>query len=164
MRASNRKPSPKQSVEFHETLTPVVPYAPAAPTIPAVHRIPDNYLRAGLYLVWAVAAILAGIAVGLWTTGKIRTVATEAPVPVAKSQVAVAAVSAPSLVPGGVAAQTQALAVAPATSVNQAQAGNVVALASGGVLQPAAGSDSLQPGFSHYGVTQGKLGTTPVGQ
>jgi hypothetical protein len=159
-----RKPSAKQQpVAFHETLTPVVPYAPAAPTIPEVRAgIPDRYLKAGLYLVWALAAIFAGISIGMMSINSMKPVSTEAPVPVAKSDVKVATVSVPTLQLSAVSPQAGALTVKQATAVTQAQAGNITASLSGGVLQHTADSDSLQPGFTHYGLSQGKLGTQPV--
>jgi hypothetical protein len=160
-RNSNRR---TESVQFHETLTPVVPYTPAAPTIPEVRAgIPDRYLKAGLYLVWALAAILAGISIGLISIGKMQKVSTEAPNPVARASVKVADVSTPVLRPVNFSQYSKVLTISKATAVNQAQAGNIVASLSAGALQPTADSNSLQPGFTHYGLGQGKRGTQPVG-
>src|SRR5260221_10251649 len=96
------------SVQFHETLTPVVPFTPAAPTIPDVRAgIPDRYLKSGLYLVWALAAIFAGISIGMITIGNLKAVSTELPVPIAKSTVKVADAATPTLHTGVINPQSK---------------------------------------------------------
>jgi hypothetical protein len=149
---SARKPvKPKiRKVDFHETLTPVVPYSPAAPSIGAVrYGVPDRYLHAGLYLIWILAAIFAGVGIGLLMLGKMRVLPVEAPKPVASAAIKVATVAAPALVRVGLSTEST-----PLTS----------AMSSGSIVQAASDSNSLQPGFVPYGSAQGKRGTAPVSQ
>jgi hypothetical protein len=136
-------------VEFHETLTPVVPLAPAAPSISEMRAgIPDKIMRAGLYIVWGLAAILAGVAVGLMMVGNLRVPAGTAPSPFTTAGVVVSAPTVPTLSGTTAAPQSQTLGSS----------------ASGGTIQGTAGPNTLQPGFSHYGLLQGKRGTAPVNQ
>lgn len=143
------KPKSREAVDFHETLTPVVPFSPAAPSINAVrYGIPDRYLRAGLYLVWILAAVFAGVSIGLLMLGKLRLTPAEAPKPVAGETVKVSGIAVPALI----------------RAASQAQAGSIPTTASGTVIQAASDPDSLQPGFTPYGPVQGKRGTAPVSQ
>jgi hypothetical protein len=150
-----------EPIEFHETLTPVVPYAPVAPSL----RLSDRYLRAGIYLVWIAAAILAGVSVGLLIVERRPAPVTAAPVPVAKATVKVAPAATtrtPQLLPAKPLRAPSLRRAASATSIYQAQAGNIAPMASGAVYQHAASSEALQPGFTHYGLAQGTRGTAPV--
>jgi hypothetical protein len=125
-----------------------------------------DWLRYGLYLIWALAAVAGGIGVGLLLIGDRAAFTVQTPVPVATATLTVTSAAAASGQPQFTAAMpvpVQTLGQAASTDIRQAQAGSPFAVASGTNFQPAAGTQSaLQPGFDPAGLPQGNLGTTPV--
>jgi len=163
------KHTSRRPAEFRESLAPALPMAPMArpaklDSEPVASDAPParvDWLRYGLYLVWALAAVAAGTGVGIMLNSSRFTVAEEAPVPVATAPLAVAAAPDSSLVAPAAAPTQGALGVAPAASAAQAQAGNPFAVTSITAFQPAT-TNQLQPGFSPAGLPQGTLGTAAV--
>lgn len=162
--------SPRKPAEFRETLAPSMPMAPAARPVESDFRDASSeapprtdWLRYGLYLVWALAAVTAGTGVGIMLNANRFTVAEEAPVPVAMASLAVAASSPPNsqTIAAAINPAQPALAVAPASSVTQAGAGNPFTVMSASTLQSATTSQ-LQPGYAPAGLPQGNRGTAAV--
>jgi len=116
-----------------------------------------DWLRYGLYLIWALAAVAGGIGVGLLLIGDRAAFTVQTPVTSA------AAASGQPQFTAAMPVPAQTLGQAASTDIRQAQAGSPFAVASGTNFQPAAGTQSaLQPGFDPAGLPQGNLGTTPV--
>ena len=150
-----------QSPEFNEALSAALP-APAA--VGAQPGLSSRQIRWGLGIIWVAAALLAGVGLGrLIHQSRLATLG-EAPAPVATARVSVtplSAVKTAAIAPASPAV-TGALAVAPASGITQAQAGTPLSTLSAADFQPADGSDALQPGFTHFGHSQGNIGTDPV--
>ena len=183
MDSINSKPtkpkSARRPAEFRESLAPAMPFAPNLVDQPgqsdqsgesfatgAATPARTDWLRYGLYLVWALAAVTAGIGAGLLLIGNRAAITVEPPVPIATATLTVtsatAAAGQPQLV-AGQPLQHQSLGRAAATDIRQAQAGSPFAVASTTNVQPAAGTQSaLQPGFDPAGLPQGNLGTASV--
>jgi hypothetical protein len=162
--AKPKKTRRNQPVVFKETLTPVLPTAPAIPSLPAAPALPaisTRALQVILVIVWIAAAIAGGIGIGrliIATTTHPRALPG---LPVARAAVGVAPLpAAAAVLPVRPVAPTSSLAVAPAGSAQQAQAGTPFATA-GSNWSQAAGPD-VQPGFASFGQVQGNIGTTPV--
>ncbi len=172
--ARNRPPM------FDESLASAIPggVIPARPesapasdppaAAPARRGITHRQARIGLTLIWAAAAIAGGIGAGRLVSASLRpAVAAEAPAPVATAAVAVApAIS--GQIAGAVSAEAAGQdsgKLAPTSqsqSVAQAQAGSPFSTIALATFQAAQPSDSLMPGYNHFGHSQGNIGTVPV--
>jgi hypothetical protein len=168
---NHKKTKPKsrrQPDGFRESLAPTMPMAPGRLmgepdelVVGADTPVRTDWLRYGLYLVWALAAVTAGIGVGIMLNSSRLTITQEPPVPVATMTLAVAAdQSAGGVVKAATPAQPD-LKVAPGSSVPQAQAGNPFEVMSATTYQPATASQ-LQPGYTPAGLPQGNLGIAAV--
>jgi hypothetical protein len=142
--------------DFHESLAPYMP----APALATPH-IGPGLVRAALYSLWVVAAIAAGAGIGLWLVSQAPARTVLPGLPVATAAVNVQPVPAGTIAQAK-AAGTAALKVAPSSSVEQSQAGDVWRVAPASSVQPAGQPEALQPGFTSYGYGQGTVGTAPV--
>jgi hypothetical protein len=159
MRSRGNRPTHRiKNIDFHETLAPVMPT-----TVPSMsaRAVSPRLVRGTMIVLWVLAAIAAGAGIGALIIAN-RTVVSTAPgLPVAKSDVKVASVAAPALVPAA-AATTSDLKVTSASDVDQSQLTNFWTVAQASSLQPSDGYTALQPGFTAYGPGQGGNGTDPV--
>jgi hypothetical protein len=153
----------RRPADFHESLAPVLPSPAPASALPAIH-LPSGTLRYVIAALWVLAAIAAGAGIGalMISTRAGSAVTAELPLPVATAQVKVAPAPAAATVRLARTSEPQSLAVKTNVAVTQAQAGNPFAVASVAFYQPFASADSLQPGFTRYGLAQGAQGTDPV--
>lgn len=114
-----------------------------------------------IMIVWAAAALAAGVGLGSLLKNQ-AAVSFEPPAPIATATIAVAAAPSQISIVSGAPASMDLAGVVSSDAVNQAQAGNIFVTASAGYTQATTGSDALQPGFKHFGRSQGNLGTQPV--
>lgn len=142
--------------------------APAQPTTEVAENLvrPKSgpfSLRRVMILIWALAAIFAGIGLGSVIKNWGAVLVTEAPVPVATASVVVKDIPGQSvrIVTGTVTSPALGGVVSP-TALNQAAAGSTFATVSAAYLQTTDGSNGLLPGFTHFGRAQGNLGVAPV--
>lgn len=157
------KKSPRnQPPKFDETLSSALP---ARPIPVAGPRDPLSRVRLALGIVWISAALLAGIGIGRLINELNSAVLTStAPTPISEELVSVTSAAAlkTAAIEPAVPAQAPDLTVQPAADVTQAAAGNIFATSSSSLLQPSGGSDALRPGFSHFGHSQGNIGTASI--
>jgi hypothetical protein len=152
------KPRPN---DFHESLSPVLPSVPLYPL--GSRALPSSFTRYGLIVLWVLIVVLAGIGIGLAIKGIGVTAQTSAsPYPIAAQTLTVRPVTGPALTHGASASSKVMLTVAPAASVDQVNTPDVWKMALQAAYQPAAGPQSLAPGFTNYGLGQGGSGTDPV--
>src|SRR5579875_1446881 len=108
---------PRREYNLQESLAPTLPLAPS---VDITSRLPVGYILAAL---WVVAAVAAGIGIGLLVARGDRAQLASAPYPVATVSLKVMPASAgPAITIASPAVQAN-LTVNPASSVNQAQAG-----------------------------------------
>lgn len=143
-------------VDFHESLAPAMPLAPASDTSSGLRL---GYLYAAL---WIILAVTAGVALGLYILRHETVAVTFSASPVATANVVVARpMTLPALSVTAVPAVQPSLKIATVSSVTQAQAGSPLKVASVSYLQ--AQSQNLQPGYGPYTRSlQGSVGTSPV--
>ncbi len=151
--------SSNKRTEFHEALAPVM-----SASSPQVRRLTPAQARAGLIAVWALAVIIAGIALGrVMLDRSISTVVTESPYPVASASLGVTSVPVQSSV-SYVSTATDASPITSArpTAVTQASAGTPFETVGATAIQSAEQASALQPGYTPFGMPQGTIGTDPV--
>ena len=154
----------RRSVDFGESLAPYLPANRPLPAITAGRLSPDAK-RLGRYARWVLAATLAGAGIG-WLVISARPAGATTPtpaVPIAQTSVTVERLPEVSTDLSRVSAPAaDRLVVHPASSVDQARAGNVWQVLPGAIYQANAQPEALQPGYSGYGFGQGATGTDAV--
>jgi hypothetical protein len=160
--------SRNQPADFHQSLAASFPMEalPAEPAALTAPRLTGLQARLGLAIIWILATIAAGVGIGLAILDSQSPATTEAPVPLAEAPVTVTSASANASASLPI---TQAsplkfpdLIVVPAAGIGQASAGITQTAAGIGVFHQTGGPDSLQPGYAHFGRSQGNIGTLPV--
>jgi hypothetical protein len=168
--APKAKRSPKNQPPVFKEAAVMPVSAPAVPGVPDLTRpnarLSDTQVKLLMIALWALFSVTAGIGVGRYIVQSRTPVSTESPVPVAKANLSVQPVDASQLATTASASasaiQQPSLTSASATEIRQAAAGSPQATAGTGEYQLTAATDSLLPGFVHFGRPQGNLGTAPA--
>ncbi len=147
----------KRDYSFHESLAPTLP---VAPSVDITRGIPVGYALAAL---WVVAAVTAGVGLGLLLVRADRAPVATAPYPVTSVTLKVAPAAGALTIGRPITVSQPNLTVKPALAVAQAQAGSPLKVASVSYLQAASTSATLQPGYTPYTrQIQGTVGTGAV--
>ncbi len=163
-----KKTPRNQPIKFDETLTLKIPEQPTLPYLAQVSnavkpaRFTLRQIKIGLWAIWMLAAIFAGIGVGrLILNGRKSAEVTVAAAPVATANLKVVTMKNPEIT-AALPVSRPGLTVGTSNAIAQAQAGTPASTVGVAALQPAASSDAQQPGFDRLSRIQGNAGVPAI--